>query len=359
MGRKQGAALAVRPGINGRGAGVWQKIKQNKQLYLIFLLPFLYFVVFRYGAMGWLALAFKDYNAVEGLWGSEWVGLKHFIEFFSMPDFWKLLRNTLLISIYSLIFSFPVPILLALMINEVGCRRFKKVVQSITYLPHFFSTVIICGMLVDFLTRDGMINQIIVALGGEPISFLTDPAWFRTIYIASGIWQGAGWGSIMYLAALNGVDPQLYESAVIDGASRLQMMRHISLPAILPIISIQLLLNIGSMLPKRGEGFAGDGVPYPAGTVGTPERRPFGRSVKSVLEREKATRGRRDFCVETSPPLPGPRPACPCKNAAGVFWGWPPAIFLGRWRGRDARPGSNQTKKERSECSNTNLTRSF
>ena len=120
-----------------------------------------------------------------------------------MPDFWKLLRNTLLISLYSLIFSFPVPILLALMINEVGNKFFKKTVQSITYLPHFFSTVIICGMLVDFLTTDGMINRIITAFGGEPISFLTDPRWFRTIYIASGIWQGAGWGSIMYLAALN------------------------------------------------------------------------------------------------------------------------------------------------------------
>ena len=185
---------------------------------------------------------------MEGLWGSEWVGLKHFIDFFKMPDFWKLLRNTLLISLYSLIFSFPVPILLALMINEVGNKFFKKTVQSITYLPHFFSTVIICGMLVDFLTTDGMINRIITAFGGEPISFLTDPRWFRTIYIASGIWQGAGWGSIMYLAALNSVDTQLYESAVIDGASKVQQAWYISLPAILPIISVQLLLNIGSML---------------------------------------------------------------------------------------------------------------
>lgn len=224
------------------------RLKQSWQLYVIFALPLLYFLVFRYGAMGWLTLAFKDYNAVEGLWGSEWVGFKHFIDFFRMPDFWKLLRNTLLISLYSLIFSFPVPILLALMINEVGNKFFKKTVQSITYLPHFFSTVIICGMLVDFLTTDGMINRIITAFGGEPISFLTDPKWFRTIYIASGIWQGAGWGSIMYLAALNSVDTQLYESAVIDGANKIQQARYISLPAILPIISVQLLMNIGSML---------------------------------------------------------------------------------------------------------------
>ncbi len=246
MSAKQSTAVAVQP--KHRQGDAWRKIKQNKQLYVIFFLPFLYFVVFRYGAMGWLLLAFKDYNAVEGLFGSQWVGFKHFIDFFSMPDFWRLLRNTLLISIYTLIFSFPVPIVLALMINEVENRHFKKIVQSVTYLPHFFSMVIICGMLVDFLTTDGLINKIIVACGGEPISFLTDPAWFRTIYVASGIWQGAGWGSIMYLAALNGVDPQLYESAVIDGASKLQQMRHISIPAILPIISVQLLMNIGSLL---------------------------------------------------------------------------------------------------------------
>ena len=242
----QHQAAAARKTSFKKGIGV--RLWQSRQLYVIFALPLLYFLIFRYGAMGWLTLAFKDYNAVEGLWGSEWVGLKHFIDFFNMPEFWKLLRNTLLISLYSLIFSFPVPIILALMINEVGNRFFKKSVQSITYLPHFFSTVIICGMLVDFLTTDGMINRIIVAFGGEPISFLTDPKWFRTIYIASGIWQGAGWGSIMYLAALNSVDTQLYESAVIDGANKVQQAWYISLPAILPIISVQLLLNIGSML---------------------------------------------------------------------------------------------------------------
>ncbi len=225
-----------------------RKIKQSGQLYAIFFLPLVYFLVFRYGAMGWLLLAFKDFDPIKGLMGSDWVGLSHFVEFFSMPDFWKLLRNTLLISIYSILFSFPVPIILALLVNEVGSRRFKKVVQSITYLPHFFSVVIVCGMIVDFLTADGLINRVIVFFGGQPISFLTDPKWFRTIYVVSGIWQGAGWGSIMYLAALNGVDPQLYESAVIDGASKIQQIGHISLPAIMPIISVQLLMNIGSLL---------------------------------------------------------------------------------------------------------------
>lgn len=232
----------------GRTHLIWKRIKENKFLYLLFALPFLYYIVFKYGAMAWLLLAFKDFSARKGLWGSEWVGFEHFINFFSTPDFFRLLRNTVLLSLYNLIFSFPVPVFLALMINEVQQKPFKKAVQSITYLPHFFSTVIICGMLVNFLTSDGLINQIIVTFGGQPVNFLTDPRWFRTIYIASGIWQSAGWGSIMYLAALTGVDPQLYESAVIDGATKVQQTWYISLPSITPIISIQLLLSIGSML---------------------------------------------------------------------------------------------------------------
>ena len=232
----------------GRTHLIWKRIKENKFLYLLFALPFLYYIVFKNGAMAWLLLAFKDFSARKGLWGSEWVGFEHFVNFFSTPDFFRLLRNTVLLSLYNLIFSFPVPVFLALMINEVQQKPFKKAVQSITYLPHFFSTVIICGMLVNFLTSDGLINQIIVTFGGQPVNFLTDPRWFRTIYIASGIWQSAGWGSIMYLAALTGVDPQLYESAVIDGATKVQQTRYISLPSITPIISIQLLLSIGSML---------------------------------------------------------------------------------------------------------------
>lgn len=231
-----------------RIATIRKRLWDNKYLYLIFLLPFVYYILFKYGAMAWLLLAFKDFNARKGLWGSAWVGLKHFQAFFATPDFSKLLINTVLLSVYNLIFSFPVPILLALMINEVQQKRLKKVVQSVTYLPHFFSTVIICGMLVNFLTSDGMINQIITALGGTPINFLTEPKWFRTIYIASGVWQSAGWGSIMYLAALTGIDPQLYESAVIDGATKLQQTWFISLPSITPIISIQLLLSIGGIL---------------------------------------------------------------------------------------------------------------
>lgn len=238
-------ALALRP---GRGVKIKKQLSENKYLYLIFLLPFLYYIVFKYGAMAWLTLAFKNFNARAGLAGSPWVGLKHFESFFATPDFFRLLKNTVLLSVYNILFSFPVPILLALMINEVQQSKFKKLVQSVTYLPHFFSTVIICGMLVNFLTSEGLINQIAVFFGGQPLNFLTEPKWFRTVYISSGIWQTAGWGSIMYLAALTGIDPQLYESAVIDGANKLQQTRYISIPCIAPIISIQLLLSIGGIL---------------------------------------------------------------------------------------------------------------
>ncbi len=225
-----------------------KRLYENRYLYLIFMLPFLYYIVFKYGAMSWLLLAFKDFNARAGLWGSDWVGFEHFISFFETPDFFRLLRNTVLLSVYNIIFAFPIPIILALMINDVKQAGFKKAVQSITYLPHFFSIVIICGMVVNFLTSEGLINQIIMFFGGESVNFLTNPDWFRPIYIISGIWQTAGWSSIMYLAALTGIDPQLYESAVIDGASKLQQTVFISIPSIAPIISIQLLLSIGGIL---------------------------------------------------------------------------------------------------------------
>ncbi|MGI5856612.1 MAG: ABC transporter permease [Candidatus Merdivicinus sp.] len=198
--------------------------------------------------MVWLTIAFKDYNAVQGLWKSEWIGFKHFVTFFQTPDILRLIRNTVLLSVYSLLWSFPMPIFLALMINEVQNKPFKKVVQNISYLPHFFSTVIICGILVNILSTNGLVNQFLGLFQIDPVNFLTKPQYFRTIYIASGIWQSVGWGSIIYLAALSGVDPGLYESAVIDGAGKLQQMRYISIPSILPIIVIQFLLSLGRIM---------------------------------------------------------------------------------------------------------------
>lgn len=229
-------------------AYVKKRLWQSRELYLLFAIPFVYYIIFRYGTMVWLTLAFRDFNPRLGLWGSPWVGFRHFRNFFAAPDFFRLIRNTVLLSTYQLLWFFPIPIILALMINEVRQSKIKKFIQSISYLPHFFSVVIVAGMAVSFLTRDGLINQIVMFFGGDPIPFLLEPGWFRTIFISTVVWQGAGWASILYLAALSGVSPEFYESAVIDGASKLQQIRYISIPSIAPIISIQLLLSVGSML---------------------------------------------------------------------------------------------------------------
>ena len=195
-----------------------------------------------------IIIAFKDYNIVKGIVGSPWVGVKHFQKFLMDPYFWKLVRNTLAINIYGLVWGFPAPIILALLLNELRNQRFKRLVQSISYLPHFISTVVVCGMIVNFLSTDGIVNQVIKSMGGKTIQFLMLPEWFRTIYIASGIWEGVGWGSIIYLAALTSVDEELYEAATIDGANRWKRLLHITLPGIAPTISIMLILNLGRLM---------------------------------------------------------------------------------------------------------------
>lgn len=227
---------------------VMRRIKRSRFLYLIFFLPFCYYVLFHYWPMYGIIIAFKDYNIIQGIMSSPWVGLEHFSKFIVDPYFWKLVRNTLTINIYELIFSFPAPIILALLLNEVKNARMKKFVQSISYLPHFISTVVVCGILVTFLTSDGLINQIVSYFGGEPIQFLMRPEWFRTIFVTSGIWQSVGWGSIIYLAALTGVDEEQYDAAKIDGANRWQQLWNITLPGIAPTISIMLILNIGKLM---------------------------------------------------------------------------------------------------------------
>ena len=222
--------------------------KRSWQMYVLFFLPLLYFVIFKYGAFFWMSIAFKDYSVMDGLWGSEWVGFKYFNMFLQDPYFWKLIRNTILLNLCMLVFYFPFPIILALMINEVRVKQFRKFVQTVSYLPYFFSTVVICGLVVNFLATEGMVNNLIAALGGNRIQFMTSPEWFRPVYVISEIWQNAGWGSIIYLAALSGVDTELYEAAVIDGVNRWQQMRRISLPSIAPVISIQFLLTVGQLL---------------------------------------------------------------------------------------------------------------
>ncbi|MDF2719327.1 MAG: carbohydrate transporter rane protein 1, family [Paenibacillus sp.] len=214
----------------------------------MFLIPFVYFVVFHYIPLFGILIAFKNYNVFQGVLDSPWVGTKYFRQFLSDPYFYKLLKNTLLIGVYHLLFSFPAPIVLALLLNELRHHVFKRIVQTVSYLPHFLSTVVVVGIIVNFTAYDGIINRFLGLFGVEGIHFLMMPEWFRTIYIGSEIWQGIGWGSIIYLAALAGVDPQLYEAATIDGANRWKQMLHVTLPGIAPAIIILLLFNIGAVM---------------------------------------------------------------------------------------------------------------
>lgn len=232
---------------------ILRKIRKNWDLYLLIIPIIAYFIIFKYIPMYGLQIAFKDFIAVDGIFNSPWVGLEHFERFFQSFYFERLLSNTLLIGLYELAVGFPIPIILALMINEVKNKYFKSFIQTITYAPHFLSVVVVVGILYLFLSpQTGIINQLIVILGGEPIYFMAEPAWFKTIFVFSGVWQNMGWSSIIYLAALSAIDPQLQEAAKIDGASRLQRIWHINLPSIKPTIIIMLILQCGSIL---GVGF--------------------------------------------------------------------------------------------------------
>lgn len=223
----------------------WKYVKENWQLYLIFMMPaFLLTIIFKYIPMGGIILAFKDYSAMQGIFGSPWVGFKYFERFLSSPDFMQYLLNTLKLSLYGLLWGFPVPIALALLLNRIRRAGIKKKIQLLIYAPNFISVIVLCGMVRIFLSPVGPINQ---ALGAE-YNFMTMPAAFRTIYIASGIWQGAGWASILYTAALSNASQELTEAAVIDGANIFQQIRHVDLPAIKNIIVIQFILQAGNIM---------------------------------------------------------------------------------------------------------------
>ncbi|MFC6226287.1 ABC transporter permease [Paenibacillus allorhizosphaerae] len=228
-------------------------LRRNKLLYLMVLPVIVYYVIFDYGPMYGLQIAFKDYSPGSGIWGSPWVGFEHFIQFFDSYYFWRIIRNTLLINVYELIFGFPAPIVLALLLNELRRQAFKRIVQTITYLPHFISIVVVVGMLVDFLARDGVVNQLLSTLGIPSKSYLSEPEWFRFIYVSSGVWQQVGWGSIIYLAALSTIDPSLYEAARVDGAGRWKQMVHVTIPGIMPTVIILLILKMGSMMSVGSE----------------------------------------------------------------------------------------------------------
>ena len=223
-------------------------ISNHKVIYLMALSVLIYFLIFKYGPMYGSIIAFKDYNISDGIWGSPWVGFKHFIDFFHTSDFVRIVRNTLTISIGTLIFSFPVPIIFALLLNEIKSRPFARITQTITYLPHFISMVVICGMIKDFTTMDGLITQFMTLFGMKPQNMLNNKDLFVPIYIISDIWQTFGWGSIVYLAALAGVDQELYEAANIDGAGRLRQTWCITIPGILPTIVVMLILRVGGLV---------------------------------------------------------------------------------------------------------------
>ncbi len=225
-----------------------KKVKHDGVLYLMALPAVILIFVFCYVPMYGVLMAFQNYIPAKGVFGSDWVGLKHFISFLRDPFCGRIVRNTILLGVESLVFSFPAPIILALLLNELKAGKFKRVVQTISYMPHFVSTVIIVGLMLEIFSLSGIVNDWIVKLGGEAISFMERPEWFRTMYIGSGIWQGVGFSSILYLAAISGINPELYESAILDGASRWKQVIHITLPCIMPTISIMFIFAVGGIL---------------------------------------------------------------------------------------------------------------
>ena len=234
------------------GRSFWGSVKnewkKNHMYYLMFLPVLVYFVIFAYGPMYGALMAFQDYTPSLGFLGSPWVGLKHFQRFFQDYYFKRILWNTFYISITSLIFTFPAPIVLALLLNELRNKRFKSVMQTASYLPHFISLVVVCGMIKKFTLDTGVINDIVAFFGGTRKSFLNDPNCFVPVYVISDIWQEVGWNSIIYMAALAGIDQELYEAAMIDGAGRWKQTVHVTLPCIMPTIIILLILRMGMLL---------------------------------------------------------------------------------------------------------------
>ena len=227
----------------------WTRIRWNWDLYLIILPTTAWFIVFCYVPMYGVLIAFKDYSPVSGVFGSNWIGLQYFKEFIEAHQFGTILKNTLAISLYSLIAGFPAPIICSLLLNQIASTRFKRFIQTVTYAPNFISTIVIVGMLLTFLSPSrGMLSKLLNAFGSGNINFMADPGSFRHIYVWSGIWQGLGVSMIIYIAALTGIDPQLHEAAMIDGANKLQRICHIDIPGILPTISVLLIMNIGSIM---------------------------------------------------------------------------------------------------------------
>ena len=241
-GKKEGAAVGARTIPK---ESLWKQMKKHWEFYLLLLPGIIITVIYKYIPMYGIQIAFRDYKASRGFTGSEWVGLEWFLRFFSAPTFWRMIKNTVLLSLFSLLWSFPVPIILALLLNQMRFQRFKRVTQTVLYAPHFISTMVICGMIQIFLSPSGGLINLIA---GTSIDFLTESSAFRTIYISSGIWQDAGWGIIIYMATLANIDTSLYEAAKVDGASLFQRIRHIDIPGLASIMVLNLIMSAGSLM---------------------------------------------------------------------------------------------------------------
>jgi putative aldouronate transport system permease protein len=241
--------LLAGPRTSNNRQRIVRNLRRNYDLYFLLAPVLVYFLIFHYGPMYGVQIAFKDYSATDGIWGSPWVGFKHFLRFFNSFQFWTLIRNTLYLSLYSTLAGFPAPIILAILLNYLRSKKYKKLIQTVTYAPHFISTVVLIGMMYVFLApTSGAVNTVLAGLGLESINFMARPEWFRDLYVFSGIWQRAGFGAIIYLSALTSIDPELHESAVIDGANRLKRIWYIDLPGILPTVVILLILDLGRIM---------------------------------------------------------------------------------------------------------------
>ena len=226
------------------GYSLYDDFKRNKRIYILLIPVVTYFILFHYLPMAGIVIAFKRFEVRGGIWNSPWVGLDNFVRYIRSYYFGRLIRNTISLSVFNIIFGFPAPIILALLLNEIRNIKFKRTVQTVTYLPHFISIVVVCGMIIDFFSPGGLINSLL----GTNISFLMQSEYFRSLYIGSEIWQEVGWGSIIYLAALTAIDPEMYESASIDGAGRFRQMLYITIPCLIPTIMVLLLLRIGRVM---------------------------------------------------------------------------------------------------------------
>lgn len=243
------AVEGMKPAVAFNGHPLKRRLLRNRWMYYMLAPGVLYFLIFKYAPMWGVLIAFQDYSPFTGFLGSPWIGFEHFRTFFGEPQFWMLFKNTLVLAVYNIVFFFPLPIVIALLLNEIRVEAYKRTVQSFIYIPHFISWVVVVGLAyILFTTEGGILNELIAAYGGEKINFLLNQEWFRTMIVGEMIWKETGWGTILFLAALAGVDPQLYEAARIDGAGRWKQMVHVTLPAIRSTIVILLILRLGSFL---------------------------------------------------------------------------------------------------------------